>query len=112
MEFASLNGSEKDNHYPYGTAEHLAFDLNQQFGKSLSSFVLSVCYREPGIRIEEFLDGVLTLFGVEAGQYCALYLRKFETMPQLMDATRERIVLMNLDFDIETDPDLKRWAEE
>lgn len=107
MEFADSN--EKDNKFPYGTAEHFAFEMGNMFGGTIGAFTISLCFRTPRVSIEEYLDGVLTLYGVKEAQYGALYLQNFETMPELMDSTREQIVLMNLDFDENEDPDLRRF---
>jgi hypothetical protein len=100
---------EEDNKFPYGTAEHLAHEMGNTFGGTIGAFTISLCFRTPRVSIEEYLDGVLTLYGVKEAQYGALYLQNFETMPELMDSTKEQIVLMNLDFDEDTDPDLRRF---
>lgn len=100
MEFATSN--EEVNPYPYGSAEHLAFEMNRKFGGTLGAFVISLCFRAPGVSVSEFLDGVLTMYGVEEARYGAIYLDSFDTMPKLMDTTVEKIILMNLDFDGES----------
>lgn len=107
MGFVTSNGS--DNKFPYGTAEHFAFEMSERFGGTIGAFTIALCFRTPRVTVEEYLDGVLTLYGVEEAQYGALYLQNFETMPELMDTTREQIVLINLDFDEDNDPDLRRF---
>ena len=105
MAFARLNG---DNHFPYGSAEHLGFELKKKFGTEVGMWTVLFCFKEKSVA--HFLAVALERFGVEVAQYCAMYLDSFSELPSLMDQTREEIILSNLDFDVDSDPDLRRWA--
>ena len=96
------------NPFAYGTAEHLGYELMERFGSvsegggdrtaELPSFVLwhEHVKNEAG-EIVPFLEAVLDRYGVEVAQFCALYLREFESMPRMTNETRERLILGLLD---------------
>jgi hypothetical protein len=104
--FARLNG---DNHFPYGSAEHLAFELRKKFGAEVGMWAVLFCCTSKSVA--HFLAVALERFGVKVAQYCAMYLDSFNELPRLMDQTREEIILSNLDFDVDSDPDLRRWED-
>lgn len=87
------------NPFPYGTAEHLGYELMVRFSSSeLPAYVLwHEHVKNPDGSVVSFLDAVLERYGVEIAQFCALYLKEFETMPTMMDMTRERLILGMLD---------------
>lgn len=106
MAFAQLN---EDNNFPYGCAEHLGFELKKKFGAEVGMWTVLFCFKEKSVA--HFLAVALERFGVEVAQYCAMYLDSFNELPRLMDQTKEEIVLSTLDFDVESDPDLRRWED-
>lgn len=102
----------KRNLFPYGTAEHLAYEMQTKFGVSESAFVIFMCDKEENERnIAFFLNALMEKFGHEVAQWAAVYLEDFDVMPTLMPETKERVVLMRLDFDSDNDPDLKRFRD-
>lgn len=102
-----MNGNEP-NMYQHGTAEHLAFEMQLLFGVDRAAYVLWMCDRQnPTRNITLFLDGLLNKYSIAEAEFCANYLEEFELMPELMEDTRERIMMAFLDFD-ENDPDIRR----
>jgi len=106
VESAQLNG---DNNFPYGSAEHLGFELKKKFGAEVGMWTVLFCFKEKSVAY--FLTVALERFGLEVAQYCAMYLDSFSELPGLMDITREEIILSKLDFDGGSDPDLRRWGD-
>lgn len=106
MEFArSREGNGND--FPYGTAEHFGYELRRKFGVEVGMWTVLFCYRERAVA--HFLAVALEKFGLEVAQFGAMYLDKFDELPKLMDKTKDEIVLSKLDFNVEDDPDLRRW---
>lgn len=110
MGFARSRGSRGGNEFPYGTAEHLGYEMKLKFGPEVAMWTVLFCYRERSVA--HYLSAVLQKFGLEVAQFGAMYLDKFDELPELMEQTREDIVLSKLDFDVDSDPDLRRWDED
>jgi hypothetical protein len=106
VEFARSSGR---NEFPYGTAEHFGYELRRKFGLEVGMWAVLFCYRERSVA--HFLAVVLDKFGLGVAQFGAMYLDKFDELPKLMDQTRDEIVLSKLDFDADSDPDLRRWED-
>lgn len=103
--------SEGQNMFAYGTAEHFAFEMQKEFTPAVGAFVVFMCEKEEEERnIAFFLNAVLERYGPVEAQWAATYLKDFEVLPVLMPETKERVILMRLDFD-ENDPDLKRFKD-
>jgi len=96
------SANSNDNNFPYGSGEHLAQEMDRRFGGTIAAFVISCCYRTPVISIGTFLFALLEQYGVDEARYGAVYLDSFETIPELMEKTKEDILLMNLDFEVGT----------
>jgi hypothetical protein len=108
-ESSDLNGR---NYFAYGTAEHFAFEMQKMFTPAVGAFVVFMCDKEEEDRnIAFFLNAVLERYGPVEAQWAAMYLQDFDVLPVLMPETKERVVLMRLDFDEDTDPDLKRFKD-
>lgn len=109
-----MSGSDESerNIYAFGTAEHLAYEMQMFFGVDRAAYVLWMCDREnPSRNITYFLDQLLNKFSISEAEFCANYLEEFELMPELMPETREKIMLSFLDFDESDDPDLRRYND-
>lgn len=103
----------EENVYPYGGGEHFAYAVQKEFSAEVAAFVLWMCNKGFEDRsISHFLDGLMLKFGDEEAIFCARYLEHFDRLPELMPETRERILLMVLDFDEDIDPDLQRFRDE
>lgn len=101
-----------DNPYAYGTGEHMCFDVQTRFGFKPAAFCLWLMTKDVyRSNITKFLGEVLDTQGIEVAEFLANYLATFETMPVITEETKEKIILMVLDFDEETDPDLKRFKD-
>lgn len=100
-----------ENPYPYGSGEHLAFAVQQNFGDKEASFCLWVMSRYVDGNVVTFLTDILDRFGVGVAAYLAKYLQNFETLPNVSPETKQRVVLAFLDFDVDNDPDLKRFED-
>jgi hypothetical protein len=100
------------NPYPYGSGEHLAYEIRGAYGDAQGAFALWLMTKDVQRRnITLFLGDLLEKYGLEVAGFAALYLEPFDRMPLISEETRERITLMVLDFDEKTDPDLKRFKE-
>jgi len=100
------------NVYQFGTAEHLAYEMQLLFGVDRAAYVLWMCDRQnPTRNITWFLDRLLYKYSMAEAEFCANYLEEFELMPELMQDTREKIMMAFLDFDESDDPDVRRFDD-
>lgn len=102
---------DSDNPYPYGSGEHFAYEVQVRFGEKEAAFCLWVMARFTDGKVVTFLSDILDRFGMEIAQWCAEYLVPFETLPNVTEETRQRVVLAFLDFDENNDPDLDRFED-
>ena len=109
-----MNGNDEGvqpNVYQHGTAEHLAYEMQLLFGVDRAAYVLWMCDRQnPTRNISVFLDCLLNKYSIAEAEFCANYLEEFHLMPELMEDTREKIMMAFLDFD-ENDPDMRRFDD-
>ena len=103
--------ADKLNPYPYGSGEHMAFEMQNRFGEQQAAFCLWVMSRFDDGNITTFLSDILERFGIEVAQFAAEYLNSFETLPNISELTKQRVVLAFLDFDENNDPDLGRFED-
>jgi hypothetical protein len=84
--------------FPYGTAEHLAWELRDRFDAQIAGFSLwAIDMDDEDRNIAFFLNEVYERYGIEEAQFCAQYLMNFETLPQLTDKTREHLTFNRLE---------------
>lgn len=101
-----------ENPYGYGTGEHMAFAVQVKFGFQPAAFCLWLMTKDAyRTNITKFLGEMLDNQGIEVAEYLANYLTTFETMPVITEETKEKIILMVLDFNENDDPDLKRFKD-
>jgi hypothetical protein len=106
---ADINSS--DNPYPFGSGEHLAYEVQNRFGEQEAAFCLWVMSRYTDGNISTFLTDFVERFGLPVAEFVAIYLEAFETMPNVSEATKQRVILAFLDFDENNDPDLGRFKD-
>lgn len=106
-----MNEQSQSNPYPYGSGEHFAFEIQNRFGEQEAAFCLWVMSRFDDGKITSFLSDILERFGMPIAQYSATYLNDFETLPNITESTKQRVILAFLEFDEDNDPDLGRFDE-
>lgn len=104
-----MSDTSVNNPYPYGSGEHFAFEIQNRYGEKEAAFCLWVMSRYDDGNITSFLSDILERFGMQVAQYSATYLTHFETLPNISEMTKQRVILAFLDFDEDNDPDLGRF---
>lgn len=87
--------------FPYGTAEHFAWTLREEFNAEVAGFVLwAINEDEDDRNIAFLLNSVYGKFGLAEAQYCAQYMYSFEYLPPMMPETRSRLFMNRLEREL------------
>jgi hypothetical protein len=87
--------------YPYGTAEHLAWSLREEFNAEVAGYALwAIDQDTEECNIAFFLDLMYERFGLTETQYTAQYLSSFDILPPIMPETRKQLIINRVERDL------------